>query len=693
MAHRRSDEGRRPATPLVDTTRIRDVALLGPSGGGKTTLVEALLAATGTIPRAGSVDEGTAVTDQDAAARHQRRSVALAVAPVRHRDTHVNLVDTPGYPDYIGQVRAGLRATDAALFVVGAHGGVDEATVRLWRECVRTGTPRAVVITQLDHRRADPERVLVECARAFGPGILPLYLPVTASNGETTGLHPVLDHGADPWGGRIGLRDPAMAHRELVEAVIAESEDDALLETYLRGASPREDQLLDDLARAVLTGDLHPVLPVAATEGVGLTELLDLVTRVLPSPAERECPPVTGADGAPERVPLGDPDGPLLAEVVGSFANTYLGPVTLLRTFSGSLRADDRVRVAGHGLEGAGRPEHAVVERVGRIHSPLGMELRETGLCVAGDICAVTKLAGAETGDTVSTPERPLVISPWTLPEPLLPIAVTAADPSAEDLLGRNLSRMAATDPGVRIEQHEDTHQLVLWCTGEGHADLVLTRLGAGEVDLRVEPVRVPLRQTFAGPARGHGRHVKQTGGHGQYAVCDIEVEPLPRGGGFDFEDLTVGGSVPRQFVPSVERGIRALMARGLTEGVPLVDVRVTLLDGRAHSVDSSDAAFQTAGALALRDAASKVALPLLEPVDEVAIHTPDDCLGPVLGDLAARRAQVLGTEPAPEAGWTLVWAEVPEAELSRYLVELNQLTSGRADFHRVFAGYEARDD
>ncbi|WP_418154164.1 elongation factor G-like protein EF-G2 [Actinoalloteichus caeruleus] len=691
MAHRRSGEGRRPATPPVDTTRIRDVVLVGPSGGGKTTLVEALLAATGTIPRAGSVDEGTTVTDQDAAARQQGRSVGLAVAPLRHGDHHVNLVDTPGYPDYLGQVRAGLRAADAALFVLGANGGVDEATTRLWRECAQAGTPRAVVITQLDHRRADPERVLAECARAFGPGVLPLYLPVTTPSGEPAAPHPVLARADTRGGGRIGLRDPAAAHRELIEAIIAESEDEALMETYLLGESPTQDQLFDDLARAVLTGDLHPVIPVSATRGVGLTELLDVVARVLPSPADRECPEVTGADGAPETVPCGDPDGPLLAEAVGSFANTYLGPVTLLRVFSGTLHPDDRVRVAGHGLDGAGRPEHATIERVGRIHSPLGTELRETGHCAAGDICAVTRLANAETGDTVSASERPLTIRPWALPEPLLPIAVAVADPATEDLLGRNLSRVAAADPGLRIEQHEDTHQLVLWCTGEGHADLVLARLGVGDVDLRVEPVRVALHQTFAGPARGHGRHVKQTGGHGQYAVCDIEVEPMPRGAGFDFEDRTVGGSVPRQFVPSVERGVRALMARGLTEGVPLVDVRVTLLDGRAHSVDSSDAAFQAAGALALRDAANKVALPLLEPVDEVAIHTPDDCLGSVLGDLAARRAQVLGTDPAPEAGWTVVRAEVPAAELSRYLVELNQLTSGRADFSRAFWGYEAR--
>ncbi|WP_030105767.1 GTP-binding protein, partial [Actinoalloteichus caeruleus] len=354
MAHRRSGEGRRPATPPVDTTRIRDVVLVGPSGGGKTTLVEALLAATGTIPRAGSVDEGTTVTDQDAAARQQGRSVGLAVAPLRHGDHHVNLVDTPGYPDYLGQVRAGLRAADAALFVLGANGGVDEATTRLWRECAQAGTPRAVVITQLDHRRADPERVLAECARAFGPGVLPLYLPVTTPSGEPAAPHPVLARADTRGGGRIGLRDPAVAHRELIEAIIAESEDEALMETYLLGESPTQDQLFDDLARAVLTGDLHPVIPVSATRGVGLTELLDVVARVLPSPADRECPEVTGADGAPETVPCGDPDGPLLAEAVGSFANTYLGPVTLLRVFSGTLHPDDRVRVAGHGLDGAG---------------------------------------------------------------------------------------------------------------------------------------------------------------------------------------------------------------------------------------------------------------------------------------------------------------------------------------------------
>jgi elongation factor G len=366
----------------------------------------------------------------------------------------------------------------------------------------------------------------------------------------------------------------------------------------------------------------------------------------------------------------------------------YQGRVSLVRVFSGTLAPDGPVHVSGHGLADRGHADHDVDERVSHVYAPMGGTLHEIPYCIAGDLCAVTKLGSAETGDTLSSTDDPLLVPPWRMPEPLLPVAVVGRSRGDEDALVRNLGRLVAADPTLRLERNSETHQLVLWCMGEAHADVLLSRLRAGGADVDTEPVVVPMRETFSAPAKGHGRHVKQSGGHGQYAVCDIEVEPLPRGTGFEFVDKVVGGAVPHQFVPSVEKGVRAQMERGLlAPGRPVVDIRVTLVDGKAHSVDSSDMAFQTAGSLALKNAAEKGSVVELEPLDEVVVRMPEEHLGTVLGDLSSRRGRVLGTEN-DGAGRMLVRAEVPAAELLRYAVDLRGLTSGSAYFTRKFSRY-----
>jgi elongation factor G len=308
---------------------------------------------------------------------------------------------------------------------------------------------------------------------------------------------------------------------------------------------------------------------------------------------------------------------------------------------------------------------------------------------VAGDLCAITKSGSAETGDTLSGKDDPLLIQAWTMPEPLLPIAVVAKTRSDEDALAKNLGRLVAGDPTLRLERNADTHQLVLWTMGESHADVVLDRLRAGGVELDTEPVKVSLRETFGAPAKGHGRHVKQSGGHGQYAVCDIEVEPLPRGSGFELVDRVVGGAVPHNYIPSVEKGVRAQLERGIVAGYPVVDLKVTLFDGKAHSVDSSDAAFQTAGALALREAAGAGQVTLLEPVDEIIVRVPDTYVGSVMSDLSGRRGRPLGTDTDTDGEHSLVRAEVPALELVRYAVELRALSSGSGTFTRTYARHE----
>jgi elongation factor G len=677
---------------------VRNVVLVGHSGAGKTTLVEALLAATGTINRAGRVEDGTTVSDFDEAEQRQQRSVSLSLAPLVHAGVKVNLLDTPGYADFVGDLRAGLRAADAALFVVSAVDGVDGATRMLWDECAAVGMPRAVVVTKLDKDRADFDEAVAICQRVFGDGVLPLYLPLAADDGSPAGLIGLLSRRvADYSGGARVEREPDAEHlplidsarNSLIEGIIAESEDESLMDRYLGGEDIELKVLIDDLETAVARGSFYPVLAAASPTGLGMTELLEVMTQAFPSPLEHEVPPVTTPDGKPKGPLTCDPAGPLVAEVVKTTTDPYVGRISLVRIFSGTLRPDTTVHVSGHFLADRGHEDHDVDEKVGAISSPLGKTQRTVAQAIAGDICAVAKLTRAETGDTLSAKDDPLLMEPWVMPDPLLPVAVVAKSKADEDKLSQGIGRLVAEDPTLRLEQNPETHQLVLWCMGEAHVDVLLDRLkNRYGVDVESVPLRVQLRETFAGKATGHGRHVKQSGGHGQYAICDIEVEPLESGGGFEFVDKVVGGAVPRQFIPSVEKGVRAQMERGVAAGYPVVDIRVTLVDGKAHSVDSSDMAFQTAGALALKEAAKATTLHLLEPVDEVAVLVSDEYVGAVMSDLSTRRGRVTGTEPVG-SGRSMVKAEVPQVEITRYAVDLRSLSHGTGTFSRTYLRHE----
>ena len=705
MAQKTSEKGLSGAgAPVVtEPGGVRNVVLVGHSGAGKTTLVEALLAATGTVSRAGTVTDGTTVADHDPAAVRQQRSVSLACAPLVHDGVKINLLDTPGYADFVGELRAGLRAADAAIFVVSADSGpdgIDDTTVNLWEECAAVGMPRAVVITRLDHPRADYEGTLEDCQDAFGENVLPIYQPMLGDDGASIGgllglvTLKVLDYsqGYPPSAGeaeQAHLTPIEDARNELIEAIIAESEDETLMDRYVAGELISTATLVPDLEKAVARGNFYPVIPVCALTGVGLDALLDGLVTGAPSPLEHELPVVTGVDGSPRPPLTCDPDGPLVAEVVKTTIDRHVGRVSLVRVFSGTLRPESVLHVSGHGMAERGHPDHDADERVAHIYSPLGATLREVGYCIAGDICAITKSGSAETGDTLSGRDQPLLMEPWRMPEPLLPIAVVAKSRADEDALAKNLARLVAGDPTLRLDRNADTHQLVLWCMGESHADVVLERLRAGGVELDTEPVKVALRETFATASKGKGRHVKQSGGHGQYAVCDIEVEPLPPGSGFEFHDKVVGGAVPHNYVPSVEKGVRAQLERGIVAGYPVVDLKVTLVDGKAHSVDSSDAAFQTAGALALREAALAGEVTLLEPVDEIVVRVPDTFVGAVMSDLSGRRGRPLGSEADDDGEHSLVRAEVPATELIRYAVELRALSSGSGTFSRAYARHE----
>jgi elongation factor G len=661
--------------------RIRNVVLVGPSQSGKTSLVEALLARSGAIPRPGTVLDGTTVCDTEDAEKAHQRSNALAVAPLVHQGIKINLVDTPGYADFVGEVRAGLRAADCALFVLAANEGVDDGTRQLWRECSAVGMPRAVVVTKLDHARADADAVVRAAQAAFGDKVLPVYL---SEGDRLVGLITggPSDSGAD---------DPRRG--ELIEGVIEESEDETLMDRYLSGEKIDEDVLITDLERAIARAGFFPVIPVCAATGVGLGELLDLCVRAFPSPPEHVPPEVFTPEGKPADAITHDPSGPLVAEVVKTASDPYVGRVSLVRVFSGTLDPDVPVHVSGHFSaffgDGAGHQDHDEDERIGVLAFPFGAQNVPTTRVVAGDIATIGRLSRAETGDTLSSVDRPLVLKPWDMPEPLLPVAIEAATRSDEDKLSSALARLAAEDPSLRVEHNVETGQLVIWVMGESHAEVALERLQQRYgVAVEQREVVVPLRECFGSASKGHGRHVKQSGGHGQYAICDIEVEPLPEGSGFEFVDKVVGGAVPRQFIPSVEKGVRAQMKRGVRAGFPVVDLRVTLTDGKAHSVDSSDMAFQSAGALALREAADAASVSLLEPYDEVSVIVPDDYVGGVMSDLSSRRGRLLGTDKIGEDR-TSVKAHVPQRELVRYAIDLRSSTHGAGTFTRAFAHYE----
>lgn len=697
----RSSSDRADASPGVWATRpenIRNIALVGRSGSGKTILAEALLAATGVITRIGSIVDGTTMSDSDPSELHQQRSVALSVLPFGVGDIKVNLLDTPGYPDFIGDLRAGLRAADAALFVVSAVDGVDAATTALWSECDRVGMPRAVVISRIDHPRANYEAVLAACQDAFGAAVLPLYLPLRTA-GSISGLLGLLSGTASDYSGegstpvsRSATDDERAqsdaARGALIEGIIAESEDETLMDRYLGGEDMDIDVLIADLETAVAGGSFFPVLPTSAETGVGTTELLEVMTRAFPSPAERPVPPVTDLRGNPVGQLSCDPDGPLVGEVVRTTIDSFLGRVGLVRIFSGTLRENSNIHVGGHGLADRGHQDHDSDERVTHLQSPLGSHLRPVSFCVAGDICALTKLAGVETGDTISDRERPLLVEAWDMPEPLMPVAVEGASRADDDTLAKSMGKVAAVDPTLRVERNPETHQLILWCMGEAHAEVVLDRLRGQGVKLQTVEVITPLRETFAEPASARGRYVKQSGGHGQFGICDIEVEPLERGAGFEFVNQVVGGVVPGQYIGSVEKGVREQMQKGVSAGFPVVDIRVRLVGGKAHSVDSSDAAFQAAGALALREAASASRIQLLEPVSTVTISVPDLYVGAVMTDLSSRRGRMTGTSSAG-GDLTEISAEIPDAELLRYAIELRALTAGTGVFRRSYLRHE----
>ncbi len=679
-----------PAPSVTDTTRLRTVVLVGPSGAGTSRLFDHVVDSL--APRRTGRPRG-------------EHTAGLRAATLELGEVVLTLLDAPGNPDFVGQVRAGLRAADAALFVVSAADGADARSRALWHECAVLGMPRAVVVTQLDSRDTDFVATLEDCRAHFGAGIQPLGVPVAGPEGAVSSIADLLlGEIHDYEGGRRTVRPAGAEHADvfdahrpgLVEGIIEESEDPELMDRYLSGEELDFATLERDLLTAVAHGTFHPVLPVSGETGAGVEVLLHLVEAAFPHPGLLPLPTVTPVDGGEPVVVTADPDGPLVAEVVHTESDPYVGHLSLVRVFSGTLRTDRPVHVSGH-LErveqptGEGHEAHDDDVRPGSIAAPFDGELLPKDEAVAGEVVVVTKLVGAQTSDSLSDPDRPLLVTPWALPEALLPTAVEATSRADEDRMPVAFRELAAEDPSLRIEHDPETGQVVLWTTGPAHLELVLHRLRERfNVGVEQVPVTVALRETAVGRCEAQGRHVKQSGGHGQYAVCHLVLEPLPRGSGVEFHEVVVGGAVPRQFIGSVEKGVHAQLGRGLLAGWPVTDVRVTLTDGKAHSVDSSDIAFQTAAGIALRELASPSTLCLLEPVDTVTVTVDDEHLGAVMTDISSRRGQIVGSEPCEdEPGRSVLVAAVPRLELIDYAVALRSLAHGTGTFHREPRGYE----
>jgi elongation factor G len=659
------------------TDHVRNVLIVGHGGAGKTSLVEAVLHATGATNRVGRVEDGTTVTDFEPEETRKQISVSLALAPVEHDGFKVNLLDAPGYADFIGDVRAALPAADAVLFVVSAVEGVETQTEVVWTMAEELELPRAFFINKLDRDRASFARTLDGIQTAFGKGCPPLYLPIGEEH-DLRGLVGLLSGRAftHDGGSRVegevpdALREAAGSLREqLIEAIIQESENEDLMDRYLGGEQIAPTDLIPDLERAVAAGKLFPVLAGAATRNIGVAELLEICTQAFPSPTER--PPVEGRRA--------DPAGPLAAYVFKTISDPYVGRMNLFRVVSGTFLPDSTVLNATKGKE----------ERVGNLLTVRGKAQEPAGEVVAGDIGAVAKLTDTATGDTLCSREDRVVLPAPAMPDPLLPIAIAPKSRGDEDRLSSGLARSEAEDLTLRVQRNAETKQTVLWGMGENHIEIALERLKRKYgVEVSQVPLLLPYKETFKTGAKALGRHVKQSGGHGQYGICNIEVEPLPRGDGFEFVDKIFGGAIPNQFIPSVEKGVRKSMEDGLLAGYPVVDIRVILYDGKYHSVDSSDMAFQIAGALALKEAAAQAEMVLLEPLLELEVLVPDEYVGEVLGDLSSRRGRVVGTDPVG-TGRTLVRATAPEAEVIRYAIDLRSMTRGRGSFARRFSHYE----
>jgi elongation factor G len=647
--------------------KIRNVALVGHGGAGKTSLTEALLFCAGAIPRMGKVDDGSTVSDFDPEEQRRKISVSLALAPIEVDGHKLNVIDAPGYADFVGDVVAALQAADLALFVVSAIDGVEVQTEIAWRLAEQRNIPRAIFVNKLDRERASFERTLDELKEKFGAGVAPLQLPI----GEEAALSGVIEllndvaitYSGDSPAGSEGPVPDAMANEEhavhdaLVEGIVIA--DDDLMERYLNDEKIDYGELAKALAAGVASATVFPVLCGSATKLIGVDRLTKFLVEEAPPP------PVA--------------DGPDAALVFKTIVDPYVGHVNLFKVMQGTVKHDEILANSRTRSD----------ERMHQIFTMRGKEQDTVTEVAAGDIAAVAKLPDTGTGDILATKGTTLDIDIMAAPEPLLAVAIHAKSKGDEDKLANALHRLQEEDPVLRIERNAETHQTVLRGMGETHLSIALEKLSRKfGVEVETEDVRVAYRETINGQAEAEGKIKKQTGGHGQFAVAWLRVEAQQRGVGNEFVDAIVGGVIPRNFIPAVEKGVAEAQEHGGALGFPVVDVKVTCFDGKHHPVDSSEMAFKTASAQGLREALTKAGPVLLEPVSELVVTVPEAYQGDVMGDLNGRRGRIQGSGSIGN-GEVEITAHVPTSEVLRYAIDLRSMTGGRGRFTASQSHYD----
>ena len=668
-----------------DAKDIRNVLLVGHGGSGKTTLLESMLFTSGAITRMGSIEDGNTVSDHDPDEQRKGISVSLSMAPIEWDGVKINVLDAPGYADFIGDLRSAVRAVDAVILVVSAVDGVEVQTEAAWELAVEAGLPRAIFVNKLDRERSSFQDTLEQLVSSFGNQVAPLELPIGAEH-EFAGIADLLHAKADRYpSGPIAeegewpdeLHATADPSREKLMEAVAEA-DDELIEKYLEDGALSEEEIAVGVKAGFANARIAPVICGSAAKAIGVDRLLAFIAEEFPSPLDRGPVEVTTKNGdAKERAP--DQGDPTTAFVFKTVSDPFVGHITMFRVFSGKVRPDATIFNATQNTE----------ERIGQLFSLRGKDHENVSEVAAGDIGAVAKLQHTHTGDTLSTKDDPVQLPAIELPEPLLAYAVEPRTKGDEDKLSTGLARLREEDPTLRVARSDETHETVMYGMGEAHLEVQMERLKRKfGVEVTTHPAKIAFRETIKRKAKGLGRHVKQTGGHGQYAVCNIELEPLPRGDGFVYENKIFGGAIPSQFIPSIEKGIVKTMSDGVISGNPMVDVKVTLLDGKFHPVDSSDMAFQIAGSLALKEAVEAAGVVLLEPVVDLEVIVPEAYTGDVMGDLNAKRGKIGGMEQIG-GGKQRIFAQVPQAEVARYVIDLRSMTGGRGAFSMRFSHYE----
>jgi elongation factor G len=672
--------------PHKAADRIRNVALIGHRGSGKTSLHEAMLFEAGAVNRLGAVANGSTVSDHAADEQEREMSIDVSLACFEYEGREINLLDTPGEPSFIADAISALRAADAAVVVVNGVAGVEVSTERLWRRADAEGLARLVFVNMLDRERADFFAALDSLKSAFGSHVVATEIPIGAEH-ELRGVIDLIDLKAFLYEGDgrgnaeeveipEELRALAEEHREKLMDEVAENSDE-LMERYLEGEEIDHEEIVAVLKRGVTAGRVFPVTCGAATRNLGTDRLLGALVEDLPSPAMRGPLGALGAEGATVEIEPDD-DAPLLAYVFKTLADPYAGRINLFRVFRGTIASDSQAVNATRQQK----------ERIGQLSQPLGKDLEPASELGAGDIGAIAKLKETRAGDVICDRQEEVGFPPLDLPAPVMAFAYEAKSKGDEEKAAAAVRRLTEEDPTLDVHRDPQTGEQIIAGLTQVHVEVTVARMKSRfGVEIELHPPRVPYRESIRHPAKAHARYKKQSGGRGQFADCQIEIEPAEEGTGLDFVNRIKGAAIPGGFIPAVEKGVVEAMEHGTVAGYPVKDVRVQLVDGKHHDVDSSEMAFKVAGSMAFRQAMEEADPVLLEPIVRLTVSCPDDCVGDVIGDLNSRRGHPLGMEPKGTA--TEVKAEVPMAEILDYAPDLRSISGGRADFAMEFDRYD----